>query len=166
MVVGMRHLSFLLVAVILAAAYAQDTPVDVRYQIYVVSEVTTDGGVAEERFSEATMARPGQVVEYRLFAVNVGETTLPAGTVLIIGPVPEGTTFVEGSATPSSDRVLTEYSGDEGVTYSEPPVLVTRNDVTALVEAEDYTAVRWTLLMPLEPGAEEALRYRVVIMDR
>ena len=165
MVVGMRHLSFLLAAVILAAAYGQDTPVNVRYQIYVVSEVTTDG-VVEERFSEATMARPGQVVEYRLFAVNVGETTLPAGTVVIIGPVPEGTTFVEGSATPSSDRVLTEYSGDEGVTYSEPPILVTRNDVTVLVEAEDYTTVRWTLLIPLEPGAEEVLRYRVVILDR
>ena len=158
----MKRLSLLFAAMLVTAAFAQDNPVDVRLEIYVVSEVTTDSGT-EERFVPATTARPGQVVEYRLYAVNIGETTLPAGTVIIIGPVPEGTTFVEDSATPSSERVLTEFSGDGGTTYSEPPVLVARDGNSVLVEAPDYSGVRWTLLAPLEPEAEETFSYRVMV---
>lgn len=146
-----------------AAAQADD-PVDVRLEIFVVSEVTNDDGTRGERFSPATSARPGQTVEYRLFATNVSDETLPAGIVVLYGPVPDGTRFVENSATPTSERVLTEYSADGGETFGEPPVLVEAADGTRAVAAPaDFDAVRWTLLVPMEPGQEEALVYRVVV---
>lgn len=138
---------------LLTATVAQDNPVSVRVEIYVVSVV---GG--EEQFTEATTARPGQIVEYRLFAVNNGSTTLPAGTVVITGPVPNGTQFVANSATPSSDSVLTEFSVD-GTNFSEPPVLTGGR----VAEPREYRAVRWTLLGAMEPGQEVTFVYRVTI---
>lgn len=155
------HLTLLALLCLVGTAFAQN-PVSIRLEIYIVSEVTTSDGTREERLSEATTARPGQVVEYRLFATNDGETTLPAGTVVIVGPVPEGTTYVENSTTPSSERVITEFSAD-GETFSEPPVLIGEEDDRRLVAPSDYEAVRWTLLVPMEPGQEEVFFYRVLV---
>ena len=42
-------------------------PVSVRIEAYIVSQVTAEDGSVTERFSESTTARPGQVVEYRVF---------------------------------------------------------------------------------------------------
>lgn len=152
----------LLAALIAAPLAMAQSPINIRLEIFVVSEVTTDDGDREERFSEATTARPGQVVEYRLFATNDGDTTLPAGTVVIVGPVPEGTSYVENSSTPSSDRLIVEFSAD-GEAYSEPPVLTGPDGDRELVEPSDYEAVRWTLLVPMEPGQEEVFFYRVLV---
>ncbi|MEM7739105.1 MAG: hypothetical protein AAF267_25380, partial [Deinococcota bacterium] len=93
------------VLTICGITYAQDdNPVSVDLEIYVVSEVTGSSGALEERFSEASTARPGQTVEYRLVVQNIDDTTLPAGTVVVTGPIPAETTFLAGSATPSSGR--------------------------------------------------------------
>lgn len=162
----MTRFAFLFASLLLLASLpvlAQDNPVAVRFEIYVVSEVTGDDGTKQESFVEATTARPGQVVLYRLFAQNNGDTTLPAGTVEIIGPVPEGTVFVPNSATPTSERVLTEFSADGGETFSEPPVLVEGDDGQVAADPAEYDAVRWTLVEPMEPGVEEAFFYRVTV---
>lgn len=143
---------------------AQDNPVAVRIESYIVDVITTEGGLRQETFIPATTARPGQVVEYRVFVTNRGNTTLPAGTVLVIGPIPEGTVYLDLSATPTSERLLTEFSADGGNTYMEPPVLLTAPDGTRRVaEPSEYTAIRWTLLFPLEPNQEETLFYRVTV---
>ncbi len=169
MVARMKRSSFfslLLVVLVLMAfssAIAQDNPVEVRLEIYVVSEVTADDGTRTENFTAATSARPGQIVEYRLFAVNNGDTTLPPGTVVITGPVPDGTRFMENSATPTSERLLTEYSVD-GLEFSEPPVFIlSENGGRRIANPEEFRAVRWTLLVPMEPAMEEAFIYRVVV---
>lgn len=147
-----------------AQALAQDNPISIRLEIYVVSEVTNAEGAREERLTETTTARPGQVVEYRLFATNEGEVTLPAGTVVVVGPVPDGTRYVANSTLPTSDRVLTEFSADGGESFSEPPVLITASEgQRRVVEPQDYDAVRWTLLVPMEPGQEEVFFYRVLV---
>lgn len=156
----------LLSSLMLAFAQDADNPVQIRLEIYVVSQVTASDGSVEEKFSEATTARPGQIVEYRLFASNMGDTTLPAGTVVITGPVPEGTTFVARSATPGSERLLVEYSADN-TTFSEPPVMITETvdgqESRQVADPTDYAAVRWTLLVPIEPGQEETFVYRVQV---
>ena len=82
------------------------------------------------------------------------ETTLPAESVSVNGPIPDSSTYVPGSATPSSEEVRTEYSLD-GEAFSEAPE--TTEGETA------YRAVRWTLLTPLEPQQEEQFVYRVTI---
>ncbi len=161
-------LSLLAFALLFPWASAQNAtpaagPVSVRVEIYIVSQVTKDDGTKEERFSVAESALPGQTVEYRLFANNVSDTTLPAGVVKIIGPVPDGMSFISDSATPTSERVLTEYSADGGVAYSKPPVLVGTGDDRKVARPEEYSGIRWTLLVPMEPGDEEPFYYRVLV---
>ncbi len=148
-----RALLLLALGFLLSAGLAQNNPVSVRLEIYVVSLV---GG--QETFTEATSARPGQTVEYRLFATNNDSTTLPAGTVVVTGPVPDGTTFVANSATVDEAQVLTEYSID-AASYGEEPIIIG----TRTAEAVEYQAVRWTLLFDMEPGQEAMLVYRVTV---
>lgn len=158
-----RVLVLVAIAATLALGAAQqDNPIAIRLEIYIVSEVTQSDGSVEERFSEATTARPGQVIEYRLFATNTGDTTLPAGTVVILGPVPDGTTYIENSTTPTSERLITEFTAD-GETYSEPPLIVGEGDDRRLIEPSEYETVRWTLLVPMEPEQEEVFFYRVLV---
>jgi len=167
-------LTVLLAATLLGLAAAQEAgtpaqapvpsnPIALRTEIYIVSLVTLDDGSREERFTAATSAIPGQVIEYRIFATNTGETTLPAGRIQVLGPVQDGMEFVAGSATPNSDRILTEYSAD-GAEFGVPPILVGTGDARRVVEPEDYKAVRWTLLVPMEPGQEEPFFYRVTLL--
>jgi uncharacterized repeat protein (TIGR01451 family) len=145
------------------APAAPADPVSIRLEIYVVSQITRDDGTREERFAEATEARPGQTVEYRLMVTNVSEETLPAGIVVVTGPVPEGTQFVPNSATPSSEELLTEYSADRGRTFSEPPVIVGGDDGRSVADPISYDTVRWTVLFDMEPGQEIPLVYRVIV---
>lgn len=148
-----------------SAAFAQQNPIALRTEIYIVSLVTLDDGTREERFSQATSAIPGQVIEYRIFATNTGETTLPAGSVQIFGPVEDGMEYVSGSATPDSERILTEFSLD-GSEFSRPPLLVGEGDDRRVAEPEEFRMIRWRLLVDLEPGQEAAFYYRVVLLDR
>jgi uncharacterized repeat protein (TIGR01451 family) len=149
-------------ALSIPAVFAQndvvEDPVEVRLEIFLVSEVQ-----GTEQFRPATTARPGQVVEYRVTAVNRSQDTLPSGTVVIMGPIPNRTTFVPNSATATSDRILTEYSADGGQNFSEEPILVGASNDRRVAEAASYDAIRWTLLVPMEPGQEEAFFYRVTV---
>ncbi len=138
-------------------------PIALRTEIYIVSLVTLDDGTREERFSPATSAIPGQVIEWRIFATNVGETTLPAGSVQIFGPVQDGMEYVAGSATPTSERVLTEYSLD-GQVFGTPPLLMGEGESRRVVEPEEYKMIRWSLLVDLEPGQETPFYYRVILL--
>jgi uncharacterized repeat protein (TIGR01451 family) len=144
-------------------AWAQDNPVTVRLEVYIVSLVTRDDGTREERFEQTTQARPGQVVEYRLIVGNVSSVTLSAGVVQILGPIPPGTTYVPFSATPSGETRLTEFAADEGVEFDEVNVFVEIDGERSLADPKEYTFVRWTLLEELEPGMERVLRYRVTV---
>ena len=164
-----KTLVCLLALLVPAAAWAQAeadqnadpnaNPVSVRLEIFIVSRV---GG--NETFQEAATARPGQTVEYRLFANNDGDTTLPPGTVVVSGPVPEGTTYVANSATPTSDDVLTEFSVD-GETFGDgdAPLFKTVAGARQPAAPSDYSVVRWTLLTPFEPGQEAPFVYRVTV---
>lgn len=129
---------------------AQDNPVSVSASIFLVS--TVDG---EETFVETTEARPGQIIEYRLSATNTGDVSLPAGSVTVTGPVPEGVQYVPDSATPSSDEYVLEGSSD-GQNFAEPDA----NDTQT-----NYSILQWTLLNDLEPEASVELSYRVTVSE-
>ena len=167
-VVGMRRpwivpaLSLLLLASTAALAQATD-PIETVLETYVVSQVTRDDGTREDRFSPATQARPGQVVEYRIIVTNVSEETLPPGIVVISVPILEGTQFVPSSATPSSEELLTEFSADDGMTFAETNVFIGLGDDRAIADPTAYTTVRWTVLADMEPGDALTLVYRVTI---
>lgn len=156
----------LVVAVaMLAAANAQSAPITFRNEIYLVQETAGPNGTRAECFTPATEAGPGDVVEYRIFATNAGETTLPPGAAQINVPVPTGLQYVVNTATPTSDRVLTEFSVD-GATFSAPPIFVGSGADRRSADPTEYKMVRWTLIVPFEPGAEEPFAFRARLPGR
>lgn len=154
--------SLLLLVSSVASAQAVD-PIQTALETYIVSQVTRDDGTREDRFTPATQARPGQVVEYRILVRNVSEETLPPGIVVITLPIPEGTQYVPHSATPSNDDLLTEYSADGGAVFDETNVIIGLGDQRTIADPTAYTHVRWTVLADMEPQAEVVLVYRVTI---
>ncbi|MCK9513795.1 MAG: hypothetical protein M0R28_21570 [Pigmentiphaga sp.] len=156
------HGVFLAAITLLATAHAQSNPITFQSEIYLVQEVTGPAGVKTERLTPATKAGGGDLVEFRIFATNSGQTTLPAGVVQIYGPVQDGMKFVADTATRTSRRILTEFSVD-GVNFSEPPLLTGSSSNRRVAEPSEYTMIRWTLLVPMEPGQEEPFHYRVLM---
>ena len=131
--------------------------VEVKIEMYLVE--TLDGA---EHFTQSLTARRGQIVEYRIFAVNRGEAELQAGTVEVYCPLPDGVVFVEYSATPNSDRVLIEYSVD-GEEFSIAPLLVAQGDSRVVITPDGYRGIRWTLLESMVAGQEEVFTFRVTV---
>ena len=125
---------------LVSCSRAQDNPVSVSIRAFVVSE---DGTLVE-----ATQAKGGDLVEYQVQATNTDETTLPSDSVTVVGPVPDISSYVSGSATSGTDARV-EYSQD-GSNF-------------ASLETSDIRAVRWTLLKPLEPSQIVNFSYRVKI---
>jgi hypothetical protein len=157
-----KRLLWLLLGAALAVAGAQqENPVTVNLETFLVSEVTRDGATVEELIPTTT-ALPGEVVEYRLQIVNTGERTLPPGTVMVRGPIPVAGHYLDGSATASSDAALLEFSADGGETFSEPPVMLAAGWPA---EIDELNMIRWTVRVPLEPGASMTFVYRVVVRE-
>jgi uncharacterized repeat protein (TIGR01451 family) len=159
-----------LVFVMLLATYfvvAQDEPVQVTLEGYLVNVITKEDGTQEEEFVEATEARPGQVIEYRVIVTNVSDEAIPANNASVIGPVQATTTYLADSATASSGEALLEFSADNKATFAEKPLIEKENaeGEKELVEAlpEEYTDTRWTILVPLEPQQTLTFTYRVTV---
>lgn len=134
---------------------------------FVVSETTLEDGSVEEQFVPAETVDPGNIIEYRVNLLNQGDTVLER--VQASGPVPESTFYLDNSASAPEDAWL-EFSIDGGETFDTAPIMVTivndeGEEEEIEVPPEDYTAVRWTLLVPLEAGAEQSksFSYRVQV---
>jgi uncharacterized repeat protein (TIGR01451 family) len=176
---AMAALAVLALAVVGAAA-AQADDIAFEVEILRVDLVRGDDGEPTERFVPVEEAIPGEIIEYRVTAINEGDIIYRPGTVVVTLPIGEGVHYVEDSATPTSERWVIEFSADGGETFSEPPVLVpvgaAAEDDAEEGEAADepeterraaapseYDAIRWTFAEQFEPGQEELLSYRVEV---
>ncbi len=160
-------ISLCLIGVAWSLSLAQDNPVQVTLEGYLVNVITKEDGTQEEEFVAATEARPGQVVEYRVLVTNVSAETLPASNAMITGPIPATTAYIADTATATSAEAMLEFSADGGATFAEKPMIEKENaeGEMELVEAlpEEYTAARWAILVPLEPQQTLTFTYRVTV---
>lgn len=98
-----------------------------------------------ETLLAAKEVEPNQLVEYQLTYTNVGESKINGLTV--VGPVPEGTTYVSDTANADVDAAL-QVSIDGGKTFEPEPVirLETKESgevVEKVVPPEQYTHLKW-----------------------
>ncbi|MEM7734674.1 MAG: hypothetical protein AAF267_02690 [Deinococcota bacterium] len=142
-------------------------PLQIELEAFLVESVTSASGEVTERFSLAAEVTPGQIIEYRLNLLHIGEATLPAG-VRARGPIPAQTAYLAASASPSSALAILEFSADSGEMYASEPLTRTEtdtsgNEITVEIPPSDYTDARWTLQDPLEPGQVLTFIYRVEV---
>ncbi len=167
----MRQIMTVLLISLLSLSFAQDTqenPLEVSLEAFLVSTLTKDDGSTEEQFTQAETARPGQIVEYRVSLVNVSENNVPAGNAVVTGPVPAGTSYLEGSATASSENALLEFSADGGQRFGVPPIMITvvndeGEEEEVIATPDSYTATRWTVTRALAASESIMFIYRVVV---
>ncbi len=107
---------------------------------------------------------PGQTIEYRLKYTNKSKEDIK--NIKIVGPVPENTKYIAGSAT-KDEKMIPEYSIDNGITFMLEPVRYmktlpdgTKNETTATPDM--YTHVRWSL-PALSGGSFVEYCYRVIV---
>ncbi len=105
--------------------------------------------------ANGAVLKADDIVRYDIVAINTGDR--PAEGIRPVDAVPAGTTFVAGSA--SGGRTI-EFSLDHGKTWSVAPMVVVHEkdgDKRVKADPSTYTAIRWTALSPLKPGASATL---------
>jgi len=170
-----RRFLLLIAAITIGVTLAAQGLVRLELTSYKVTAYTDKQGHLIERFEQAFKVAPGDVIEWRLRAVNASKQELQ--DVGLVIPIPPQTYYLEGSAKPlavalggSKKNVLPEFSYDGGKTYGKPPLY---KEVTVvedgkkvvkkvLVSPEEYTHIRW-MLPVMAPGQkiEVSLRTKV-----
>jgi len=165
-----RDLNKLLVVgfVALSIAWAAQEPLLLELTSYRVVETHNDRGEKVEAFRSAESATPGDLLEWRLHAVNRSGTVIH--DVILVIPIPAGTVYQPGTALPlvlGEAKVLPEFSYDGGVQFSRPPlyrkaiieVSGIKKEVQVEVPPEAYTHVRW-VLPEFAPGRTVTVQLR------
>lgn len=122
-----------------AVAFAADAGEQVDVVLHAFQVVAGDGG----KLVPATVARPGDVIEYRITYRNAGRA--PARQVAATLPVPPGgMAYLDGSAGP-----VPFQASLDGTHYAAPPLKrdVVRDGrrVVETVPPSDYRFLRWNL---------------------
>jgi uncharacterized repeat protein (TIGR01451 family) len=129
-------------------------------------KVVLSGAVERESgrlpVEKVSSVMPGETLDWTITSQNEGNA--PAHEYKTVGQIPQGTTFIAGSATADGTASVT-YSLDNGQTYSTQPVIEEKQPdgstkrVAAPVSL--YTQVRYEWSDPLADGGKLAASYKV-----
>jgi uncharacterized repeat protein (TIGR01451 family) len=89
-----------------------------RPEIKVALPATVARDEKQIALDKAEAVRPGEILTWTIASANGG--TAPARNYSTVGQIPQGTSFVAGSATAAAGTTVT-YSVDNGKTYSAAP---------------------------------------------
>ena len=146
------------------AAYATAPKVEVSIQAHKEIVKADATGKRTVELKPATEAATGDILVYTLRATNTG--TGPAVATQIEDPIPTGTVLVVDSV--AKDGYHIEASLDGGKSWQAFPITITRKsptgaDETVPAPADAYTALRWILNGPLQPGDGQDVSFKVRI---
>ncbi len=129
-------------------------------QLRELTEAGPDGTVV--RLVPTREAHPGDVVQYVLQYVNRGDEV--ARDAVIADPIPQGTTYLAGSAVGEAAEIT--FSSDGGRTFASAVRLTYEiKTPSGAVEKRiatpgDYTHIRW-VLEAVPPGAGGSVSFKV-----
>ena len=154
-----------LVAAFATVALAQTTAQkpQLTLESYLVRTEVKDGKSVEV-FEKATNVKPGQVMEYRVKALNPSDQTVNNITLEL--PIPRSTSYLENTATLSKDANLLaswDFKRSFGATPLKRKVIRDGKTVEEIVPATEYTNLRWVIRTPLAGHASFEFKARVKI---
>jgi uncharacterized repeat protein (TIGR01451 family) len=104
---------------------------------------------------------PGEILRYTIVFSNEGTRTAIAGSIVITNPLPEGTAYVDGSATGMD--TLVSFSVD-GENFGAPEELVLEEAGLARPAMPgDYRSIRWTFEPELAAGESGEVSFDLLI---
>lgn len=162
----MRRISFVLLLTLLvsllsafdsAAAQGPKLKGEMKARRIVVNDRN------EEVAVKADKVYPNDTIEYSLKYTNVGDQT--ADGVNLMGLIPEGTVYVESSAT-RNDRFEPLFSIDGGKSFHREPVEYfvvdsSGKQIRKTATPDMYTNIRWLVRSSLGVGEDVVVNYRV-----
>lgn len=157
------HLPLLAALLLLAAAPAvAQGPAASRQDALVMTmqNRTAEAEAARGQPRANAVARPGDVLRYRLTFTNVTRT--PVRGVVLSNPVPAGMRLVGETARASRNDARLEYSIDGGQSWAAQPmeeVVEAGRTVRRPASPETYTHVRWTIDGTVAPAATVTAEY-------
>lgn len=139
-----------------------ESPITGTLEGFRVEFTTAEDGSLRETLVVANSASPGDVLEYRGRYSNVSDSDLIG--LIVNGPVPNGTTYIDGSQSINATATFEVQIQDEP--WQELPAyktIVNADGEEIRVEAgpSDYQQLRWRLEGSLEPETTAEMRYRV-----
>lgn len=159
------HRLLLGLAVLLATAGVSfvwaDGPLTSEIQSFLIT-VNDDG---DEQRVPATEAAPGDVIEYQLVYSNTSQQ--PLSGLIVTGPIPANTRYLEASARADVNAQLV-VSADDGVQFATEPLIdaarSTSGQEQAVIPADAYTHLRWLPEAAIQPGQVQTFSYRVQVL--
>lgn len=159
-----RFFTVLLLALLLTPAIAMAKP-EVGVVLLAEKEVQVEeNGQQVLKKVPAEAVAPGDTLIYTLTYSNKGDEV--ATEVKFHSPIPEGTTYLDGSATADTAQIF--FSIDGGKTYDlagKLEVVATDADGKQIVRpatARDFNSIRW-LIPQLPAGTTGELTYQVQV---
>jgi len=138
-----------------APAWSADQP---KITVQLTAQRVMKNAQGQEIFAPGDVAKPGEIIEYRIEYKNKGKgvaRNLQGGL-----PIPAGMEFVPGSAVPADVSASLD-----GKIFSKIPLhrkvkLADGSVVTREVPAAEYVSLRW-LFPELAPGASKSAKARM-----
>lgn len=126
----------------------------IQISMVVEKEITTIDAFGKPHLKreKPSLVVPGEEVIYTTHYLN--NLSEKADNINIVAPIPEHTTYINGSASDNSGNV--HFSVDQGQHYALASELtIENNGIYRPATAKDYTHIRWQLesLMPKTQGS-------------
>jgi len=160
-IVFQRTALALLLALAVSTAGFAASPVTLTTEGLVEVETLNAKGEKEITRVPAAKLIPGTTVIFVNTAVNNGSAA--TDNVAVNNPIPEHTTYVDGSA--NGAGVVISFSVDGGKSYDQPEKLTIKgaDGKPRPASGVDYTHIRWQLKQPLPPQGAVAVEYRAKV---
>jgi uncharacterized repeat protein (TIGR01451 family) len=147
------------------SALAQEKP-NVVLKLSVQREVLVKDASGKWRaeWQEVQSFQPGELLKYNIAYTN--ESKVEARNVVIVDPIPEGTTYVPNGAEGKNAEIT--FSVD-GVNFQVPPLLKYTVKLTGSQEQElfatpeMYRHIRWRLTKPVPAGGTGLVSFKVKV---
>ena len=111
---------------------------------------------------KVSAVHPGEILDWTITSANEGDA--PARQYKTIGQIPQGTSFIAGSAVAEYDASVS-YSIDGGKSFAAQPVIEEKQadgtKKTTPAPASMYTQVRYEWSDPLAAGSTLSASYKV-----
>ena len=119
--------------------------------------IIDDNGSEQIKRITADKVKPGEQVIYSLRYENDGGE--PAESVVLVMPIPDEVTYVEGSV--SGDNANVTFSADDGETYvARGRLTVTEGGAVRPATNVEITHIRWTLANAVSPADKGEVSFR------